>query len=255
MIDEYYNQLAPYYKLMLQDWNTSVSRQATVLDGVIREFFGSQVHSILDAACGIGTQSIGLAQLGYEITASDNSPAEIAYAQAEATERGLRIKFGVADMRELTQSYSGLFDVVIACDNAIPHLLSDGEIRQAFEQFYRCTTPSGGCIISVRDYANLERSGKRLFPRQAHKTSDGYVIVFDLWEFDGDYYDFTTYIVEDKGEPNAKAHVIRGGRYYCIMLTTLEKLLREAGFQQVTILRDIYYQPLLIGIKGQSAAS
>lgn len=254
MINDYYNQLAPYYKFMLQDWNASVSRQATMLDSVIREFFGSNVHSILDAACGIGTQSIGLAQLGYEITASDISPAEIDQAQAEATQRGLRITFGVADMRKLAQSHSRLFDVVIACDNAIPHLLSDGEIRQAFEQFYRCTTASGGCIISVRDYANMELGGRKLFPRQAHKTSEGHVIVFDLWQSDGDYYDFTTYIVEDKGEPSAKAHVIRGGRYYCVTLATLEKLLREVGFQQVTTLRDRYYQPLLIGIKGQSVA-
>ncbi|MGH7493199.1 MAG: hypothetical protein ACREOO_12500 [bacterium] len=37
MSDDYYNQLAPYYKYMLQDWNASVSRQGAALDGVIRE--------------------------------------------------------------------------------------------------------------------------------------------------------------------------------------------------------------------------
>jgi SAM-dependent methyltransferase len=255
MMDNYYNQLAPYYKFMLQDWNASVSRQAAIFDGVIREFFGPDAHRILDAACGIGTQSIGLAQLGYQITASDISPNEIAQAQAEATQRGLQIAFGVADMRKLTQSYSQLFDVVIACDNAVPHLLNDAEIRQAFEQFYQCTTASGGCILSVRDYASMERGGKKLYPRQAHETSDGRIVVFDLWEFDGeDFYDFTTYIVEDKGEATASTHVIRGGRYYCVTLTTLEKLLRQVGFQQVTIVRDKFYQPLLIGKKDHTPA-
>ena len=254
MIESYYNQLAPYYKLMLQDWNASISRQAGILDGVIREFFGSQARRILDAACGIGTQSIGLAQLGYEVTASDISPVAIAHAQAEAAQRDLRLQFGIADMRQLAQSYAQGFDVVIACDNAIPHLLSDREIRQAFEQFYQCITAHGGCIISVRDYANMERSGKKLLPRQAHTTGDGHVIVFDLWEFEGDYYDFTTYIVEDKGQPDATTHVLRGGRYYCVTLEKLETLLREAGFQEVTTLRDRFFQPLLVGTKKQRTA-
>lgn len=250
MIDDYYNQLAPYYRLMHHDWEASVSRQAAMLDSVIQEFFGPNVHNILDAACGIGTQSIGLAQLGYEITASDISASEIAQAQAEAARRGLEIAFGTADMRKLTQSYQRKFDLVIACDNAIPHLLSDAEIGQAFEQFYQCATPNGGCILSVRDYANMERGGRQLYPRHVHETGDGHIIMFDLWEFDGeDFYDFTTYIIEDKGGANADTHVVRGGRYYCVTLATLEKLLRQAGFQQVTTLRDRFFQPLLIGRK------
>jgi SAM-dependent methyltransferase len=252
MIADYYNQLAPYYKYMLQDWNASVTRQAAALDGVIREFFGAPAQRILDAACGIGTQSLGLAQLGYQVTASDISPAAIALAQAEAAQRGLQISFGIADMRQLLTSYDQPFDVVVACDNAVPHLLSDGDIRQAFDQFYQCTTASGGCIISVRDYANMERGSKKLQPRHAHKTSTGHLIVFDLWEFDGDYYDFTTYLIDDQGQPNANAQVIRGGRYYCVTLTKLEALLRDAGFRHVTILRERYYQPLLVGTKNHS---
>jgi hypothetical protein len=97
--------------------------------------------------------------------------------------------------------------------------------------------------------AALERCGKKLQPRHAHKTNAGHLIVFDLWEFDGDYYDFTTYLIDDQGQPNANAQVIRGGRYYCVMLARLESLLREAGFRDVTTLRDRFYQPLLVGTK------
>lgn len=250
MSADYYNQLAPYYKYMLQDWNASVTRQAAALNGVIREFFGSPAQRLLDAACGIGTQSLGLAELGYQITASDISPAAISLAQAEAARRGLQISFGVADMRQLCASYAQPFDLVLACDNAIPHLLSDGDIRQAFDQFYQCTRANGGCIISVRDYANMERGGKKFQPRQVHKTGVGHLIVFDLWEFDGDYYDFTTYFLDDQGQPNANTQVIRGGRYYCVTLARLEALLRAVGFCEVTILRDRFYQPLLIGKKN-----
>jgi ribonuclease HI len=245
----YYNGLAPYYKLIYPDWDASIARQATALDGVIREFFGKGVRHILDAACGIGTQSIGLAQLGYTITASDISPAEIEQARAETIKRGLSIEFRVADMRQLHQVHQNQFDLVIACDNAVPHLSSEDEIRHTFEQFYQCTTSNGGCIISVRDYANTERGGRRLYPRLAHETTDGRIVIFDLWDFDGDYYDITTYVVEDKNQLTALTQVIRGGRYYCVTITTLERLLAQVGFKQVTTLRDRFFQPLIVGVK------
>ena len=112
----------------------------------------------------------------------------------------------------------------------------------------------GGCVISVRDYANLERGGERLYPRTIHATANGRIVVFDVWKFDEAYYDFTTYIVvEDQMQPTATTHVIRGGRYYCVTIATLEELLKQAGFQEVVTLRDRFYQPVILGLKTQRA--
>jgi SAM-dependent methyltransferase len=253
-MEGYYDKLASYYKLMYQDWNASVERHGIVLDEVIREFFGEDTKRILDAACGIGTQSIGLAKRGYLVTGSDISNGAIVEARTEATNRGLPIEFQVADMRRLVDNFPHPFDLVVACDNAIPHLLSDDDIQQVFEQFNQCTTSSGGCIISVRDYAVMERIGVRIYPRTVHETNDGRVILFDSWTFEGDFYDMTTYVVEDNGGPAAVAHVIRGGRYYCVSIATLEILLVRAGFQRVTTLRDRFFQPLIVGMKSQPSS-
>ena len=249
MLKIFYDQLSPYYKYIFQDWDASVNRQAAILDEVIREYFGESVHSILDAACGIGTQTIGLAQKGYQLTASDISAGEIEKAREEASQRGLEITFGVADMRTLTGTFQGKFDLVIACDNAIPHLLSDEEILQAFQQFHQITTHAGGCMISVRDYAAMERGGRKLYPRQVHDTPQGKIVVFDCWEFDGDFYDITMYIVEDTGQAEVRTHVVRGGRYYCVSISKLELLMQSAGFKTIVVLKDRFYQPLLIGLK------
>jgi SAM-dependent methyltransferase len=254
MIESYYNQLAPFYRYLFLDWEKSVVWHAQVLDSIIREFFGPQVHRILDAACGIGTQSIGLAQLGYQVTASDISATELELAGKEATIRSLSLQFAIADMRELRHVHQGMFDIVIACDNAIPHLLSEEDILSAFQQFYACTTEDGGCIISVRDYANMDLGGRKHYPRTVHQTPAGRVILFDIWEFDGAYYDFTTYIVEDRGEAVARTHVIRGGRYYCVTIAALERLLGQAGFQRVAIVREKYHQPILVGLKRNPVA-
>ena len=139
---------------------------------------------------------------------------------------------------------------MIACDNAIPHLLSDEEILQALREFHLCMTPAGGCLISVRDYANMERSGQKMNSSTVHATEDGKLLLFDLWEFDGDFYDFTTYAVLDKGDDGLETQVMRGGRYYCVTLPTLEKLMRQAGFKKIVTLRERFFQPLIIGMKG-----
>jgi SAM-dependent methyltransferase len=249
MSEAYYDSLAPYYKFIYQDWEVSIKRQATVLDSVIRECFGPNARHILDAACGIGTQSIGLAELGYLITASDISAVAIEQARTEAAQRGLTIEFRLADMRHLWLVHQQQFDVVLACDNAVPHLLSEAEIRQAFEQFFHCTTPEGGCLISVRDYASMQRGGTQLYPRLTHKVEAGRLVIFDMWEFEEDYYDLTTYIVEDKGQSTAQARVVRGGRYYCITIAKLEELLKQAGFQRVLTLEERFFQPLIVGLK------
>ena len=78
--------------------------------------------------------------------------------RAEAEQRGLSISFSVTDMREAIIHHRRTFDLVLACDNAFPHLLSDDDILTALRQLYRCTRSGGGCLISVRDYEKMERA-------------------------------------------------------------------------------------------------
>src|SRR5262245_59446756 len=124
--EAFYDRLTPYYHLIFPDWDASIARQAEALDGIIRERWGAGRLSVLDAACGIGTQAIGMAARGYEVTASDLSAQAIERAGREAAARGLDVAFSVADMRRLHEHHGRRFDLVIACDNAVPHLLSDG---------------------------------------------------------------------------------------------------------------------------------
>lgn len=251
MTKDYYNGLAPYYKYIYLDWEKSVKRQAEALDRVIKEFAGESAQTILDAACGIGTQSIGLAKLGYQVTASDLSAAEVDQARQEASRQGVQIAFRVADMRQVWEIYRRQFDAVIACDNSVPHLLGEDEILAAFRQFYQCTKPGGCSIITVRDYAQLERKvqQKQMVPRLIHQTENGQILMFDVWDFKGDTYELTTYLIKDSGKPTAETQVFRGGKYYCVEITALEKLFKEAGFKEVKTLRERFFQPLLAAIK------
>lgn len=154
-------------------------------------------------------------------------------------------------MKQLEQICQDPFDLILACDNAVPHLLSKKEILKTFKGFYSGIIPGGGCLISVRDYGTIDRIGQdtRLVPRLTHQTEDGRLILFDLWEFDGDKYQITTYILEELDGKDLKATAVRGGKYYCIEMDELEHLFLQAGFQKVITIRDRYFQPLLLAQK------
>jgi 2-polyprenyl-3-methyl-5-hydroxy-6-metoxy-1,4-benzoquinol methylase len=85
---------------------------------------------VLDCACGIGTQALGLAREGYRVHATDLSGAAVRRAETEARARGIQATFGVADMRSLPEAVGGGFDVVVSADNALRHSSPPGPERR-----------------------------------------------------------------------------------------------------------------------------
>jgi len=254
----FYDGLAPFYHLVYPDWAASITRQAAALQKILADYRGEseEGQTILDVACGIGTQALGLAALGYRVTACDLSSGEVERARREAVARSLDIRFGVADMREVDCQYPGeSFDRVVACDNALPHLLTDTDLLQAFRAFYACLRPGGVCLITVRDYDQEERAGTQVKPAGMRTDTDGRrYLVFQVWEFpvsaesEAALYDLSLYLIEDRGDAGCESHVFRS-RYYAVSPTRLMELMAQAGFRDVTRVDDGFYQPVLIGIR------
>lgn len=122
---ETYDDLAPYYHLIYENWETSIIRQSATLSAVLKKECGlANTARILDCACGIGTQALGLAKAGFRVAGCDVSPRAIERAQTEASRRGLDIQFCVANMLDLASLEKARFDAVICMDNALPHLES-----------------------------------------------------------------------------------------------------------------------------------
>jgi SAM-dependent methyltransferase len=244
--EAFYDELAPFYHLIFPDWEASIQRQAAALDGIIREHWGEGRLSILDVACGIGTQALGLAALGHAVTASDLSREAIERARIEARKRSLDVSFSVADMRCARAHHAGPFDLVIACDNSLPHLLTDEDLLAAFGQFFACARPGGGCLVTVRDYDREDRSGVQVKPYGVRVEGGTRYLVWQVWEFHGPLYDLAMYFVEDQGGPTCATRVMRS-RYYAVGTGRLLELMRQAGFVRVERLDGRFYQPVLLG--------
>ncbi len=245
---DFYDKLAPYYHLIFENWEDSIERQAAALDSIIRSTVGTGARSVLDVACGIGTQSLGLAAIGYDVTASDISPGAVNRARAEAARRNLPIRLSVGDMRVAHQHHDRIFDVVICADNSLPHLLKDGEILQALKQFHACTKPGGACIVSIRDYAVLERGGLQFKPYGVRVEGNTRYALFQVWEWQGSLYNVHMYVVRDEGAEKCETHVMRS-TYYAISISELMKMMGHAGFEKVRRVDDVYFQPALVGVR------
>jgi SAM-dependent methyltransferase len=247
MTKDFYDKMTPFYHLIYPDWERSIERQAAQLDKVIQENWGNEVQTILDVSCGIGTQALGLAQLNYQVTGSDLSEAAVERAKQEAQKRGVEIPFSVADMRQVYSHHQEQFEVVISCDNAVPHLLTDDDILQAFQQFFKCTQAGGGVIVTVRDY---EKEGRRtqIKPEGVRVEDGNRYILLQVWEFEGEIYEMSMYVVKDGGNAECTTQVMRA-KYYAVGTTRLLALLKEAGFEDVKRVDGAYYQPVLVGTR------
>jgi len=253
-VERFYDELAPFYHLIFLDWEATIRQEAEALERVIRERWGDGRLSILDVACGIGTQALGLAALGHRVTASDISAGEIERARREAASRGLAVRFSVADMRLAAAHHREQFDLVIACDNSVAHLLTDEDLLAAFGQLLACIRPGGGCLISVRDYDREERAGVQVKPYGIRDKGGVRYLLWQVWEFHGPVYDVAFYFVEDRGGPDCATRVMRS-QLYAVGTDKLMELMRQAGFAQVERLDGRFYQPILVGRRAAESGA
>jgi SAM-dependent methyltransferase len=246
----FYDDLSPYYHLIFENWEESMARQAdTVAQLIDSELGGVKVESVrvLDAACGIGTQALPLAARGFHVTARDLSPAAVARLQREAHVRRLIIDAAVADMRQVASSVSGSFDVALAFDNSISHLLTDGDLRAAFQQFFSVLRAGGVFLCSVRDYDKVQRGepATHLYGRREYGGD-----IFHLrqeWSWDDPMHYQGTIVIDRETPKGLVQELCTAGRFYAVSTDRLLELMCEAGFQNCRRIDETIYQPILTG--------
>ncbi|OQA34621.1 MAG: Glycine/sarcosine N-methyltransferase [Betaproteobacteria bacterium ADurb.Bin341] len=254
MTASFYDGLAPFYHLLYGDWENAVAYQGTVLVALLREFGIEPGEPVLDAASGIGTQTIGLLKHGYRVTASDISPGAVTRLETELLQRALQAKVHVDDLRTLSQTASESMAAIVACDNSIPHLLSDAEILQAFRSCYRCLRPGGVAVFSVRDYSAIERKNPDVRPYGLRYEEGSRFLAVQVWEWDDDQYDLRVYLTSESSAGVCETQVLRS-RYYAVSTEQLLALLAEAGFVDVERRDNVLFQPVLLGRRANATAS
>ena len=246
----FYDHLAAQYDKQFLDWQTATHEQAVILNKLFADSGFDKTAMILDCACGIGTQAIGLAALGYVVTASDISDGELAEAAERAEEKGVKIRFEHADFCSLSDVFSEQFDIVIAIDNALPHMLTNEALNTAVMSIVARMKSGGIFVASIRDYDALLDNKPPYSPPYIHKTDKGQRVSFQTWVWNGDNYHLTLYIIDDEENLQIDKFVCE---YRAIRREELTNHLLACGCGEVVWKfpdETGFYQPIVIARKS-----
>lgn len=142
---------------------------------------------------------------------------------------------------------------VLACDNSVPHLLSDAQLIECFASMHRCLCAGGVAVISVRDYASIERKNPDVRPYGLRRDEQGRrFLAVQAWEWDADQYDLRMYLTTEDADGRCSTQVLVS-RYYAVTIDTLMRLMREAGFVEVRRRDDVLFQPVVVGRRTSDA--
>jgi 2-polyprenyl-3-methyl-5-hydroxy-6-metoxy-1,4-benzoquinol methylase len=114
---------------------------------------------VLDQGTGPGTQAIALAERGFAVTASDVSPAAIAYATSKAKARGVDVTFVQDDV--LATKLTGPFDAIF--DRGCFHVLAPEQRAAYVESMHRLLAPSGWLFLKTFSHHQPGAQGPHRF--------------------------------------------------------------------------------------------
>lgn len=249
-----YDEMAPYFHLIFESWEASMERQAAAADGILRrECGGAGDLRVLDCACGIGTQLLGLARRGYSMTGSDLSASAVERARLEVAARGLEAQLFVADMRDLSAVPGDGFDGVIAMDNSLPHLTSERDLLRAAREIRAKLRPGGVFLASIRDYDTLmiERpvvQGPSFFTDGGARR-----IIHQVWDW-SDERRYTFHLYVTRQTPGGWDTRHSTGDYRAVKREELSDILRAARFESarwVFPAESGFYQPVVVARNAQ----
>lgn len=245
----FYDNMANQYDKLFLDWQATTREQAVILNKIFADNGFDRTAQILDCACGIGTQAIGLAALGYSVTASDISDGELSEAADRAEKNSVKIRFEHADFCALSDTFSERFDIVIAMDNALPHMLTSEALESAVRSISGQVRPGGIFVASIRDYDSLLLDKPPYSPPYIHKTDKGQRVSFQTWVWSGNNYQLTQYIIDDEDNLQISKFVCE---YRATRREELTKLLLSSGCSEVFWKfpeETGFYQPIVVARK------
>lgn len=229
---QFYDGLADTYHALYADWPSARTAQAEALHRLLSRWHRGAAD-IADVACGIGTQLIGLAGLGHRVVGSDISAHAVQRARRECAAAGVQAALLVADMRNLPLGDCRA-DAVICADNALPHLLADGDVLAALAQMCRVLRPGGTVIVTTRDYDRVLADPPASTPPQVYRSGGDRVISFQLWAWreEAGIYDLEHFQVHE-GADGSRTTERRTAAYRAYTRAALTELASVAGLRDV----------------------
>jgi hypothetical protein len=158
----------------------------------------------------------------------------------------------------LVTQVPGAFDVVISCDNALPHLLSDADLRLAVRGMWSKLRPGGLLLASLRDYDQILPERPRATTPSVIDGPEGRRIVFQVWDWSADERRYTLHLFINQQTGNGWRVVQATAAYRALLRDELTGVLRENNLIDITWIlpeQSGYYQPIVTARRTGEAES
>ena len=116
--------------------------------------YGLDRGKVCECACGTGSLTIALSQLGYQMTGVDISPDMLFEASQKARKSGAMIPFVKQDMRALHLHRS--MDAVLCTNDGLNYLRDASELTDFFRAAFLSVREGGGLFMDVSTPYKLE---------------------------------------------------------------------------------------------------
>lgn len=144
-----YEAFAGYYDFLTD--NIDYRELAEYYDGLNRKFGGSK-GIMLDLACGTGSLSVILSEMGYDVIGTDISEEMLSIAVSKEHEG---IEYLCQDMRTL--DLYGTIDGAICSLDSINHLESAEDVQQTFDRVSLFSNPGALFMFDVNTLYKQEK--------------------------------------------------------------------------------------------------
>jgi SAM-dependent methyltransferase len=183
---------------------------------------------------------------------TDISERSIDRARKEAERLGANVSFGVCDFRDLS-SVDGLFDVVMSCDNAIPHMLTDDDVHRVFTAMHAKLRRGGLIVISVRDYDKEMTERRPTGVPVIHAGPPRQVVVrLQDWDAPGSPMHTVRFLILTEGPSEWTVEEKFTARFRALTRSALQRAAELAGFVRITwhTAEEVpFHQPVMTGLK------
>ena len=145
---------------------------------------------------------------------------------------------------------SGEFDVVISCDNALPHLTDDAQISRALAAMRSKVRPGGLVVISIRDYdrAMIDRPVAAT-PVVIVGPPRRVLVRLQEWDDDGPMHTVRFLVLTDGGGWTVEDHSVRYRAITRAAVTRLAAAARFAGITWHEAEETGYHQPIMTAVR------
>ena len=156
--EEFYNHISKDYDNFTR-FDEGFEKVQQTVKSILKKY---RMQSALDAACGSGSFSIALKQLGVDVVGTDISQAMLDKAVINAQQFNLNMDWLQVPMQQIKNTIRQKFDAIFCLGNSLPHLLTPADLESSLNGFYSVLNPGGVLMIQILNYTKILKEKSRI---------------------------------------------------------------------------------------------